>query len=143
MNQIDTKFEYLGIGGCASHCRLRVFKHGGGVVVVMTETGDNTGTSVTNAIEDVATLVCERFSLNPQQAVFIEHYPDSRTPARDGHRRHDAMFEEHFDRVTFASITREGVNWDLSMPQWKRMAREQVERLTGIVWETEYEPANA
>ncbi len=138
MNQIDTKFQYAGIGSCPSHCRLRVFKHDGGVVVIMTETSDNTGTSVTNAIEDVATLVCERFSLNPLQTVFIEHYPDSRTPTRDGHRRPDAMFEEHFDRAVFASITREGANWRLAVPQWKRMAREQVERLTGTVWEPEF-----
>jgi hypothetical protein len=141
MSQIDTKFSYTGFHGCASFCRLRVFKRDAGAVVVMTETGDNSGTSVTNAVEEVATQACERYSLNPHNTIFIEHYPDSREPSRDGHRRPDAIFEEHFDRVTFASIAREGVNWSLAVPQWKRMAREQVERLTGKVWETEYERA--
>lgn len=139
MSNIDTTFNYVGFHGCKSYCRLRIFNNEERHVVVMTETGDNSGTSVTNAVEEVALQVCERYSLNPHQTLFIEHYPDSRTPARDGQRRPAPMFEEHFDRVTFGSITREGVNWRLSVPQWKRMAREQVERLTGKVWEAEFE----
>ncbi len=112
-------------------------------IVVMTEAADNPGTSVTNAAEIIATMFCERYGLNPRQVIFIEHYPDSRTQARDGSRRRDMMFEEHFDRVTFAAISREGVNWCLALPQWKRMAREQVERLTGQVWEPEFAPMSA
>ncbi len=134
---IDRVLDFAGFGGCASRCRLRVFWHQGLTVVVMTETGDNSGTSVTNCVEHIAAQVCEFYSLDPSRVCFVEHYTDGRTLDKNGELRADPMFEEHFDRVTFG-IEREGVNWVLSAPKWKRITREEVERWTGQVWDREF-----
>jgi hypothetical protein len=108
---------------------------------VISELPDNAGTSVTNAAEIIAELLCERYNLAPAHTLFIEHYPDRRERLRDGTPDPmDVTGAESFDLVTFGGVSREGVNWTLGTPGWKRLAREQVERWTGRVWEPEAYP---
>ena len=45
-------------------------------VVVMTEPPDNSGMSVTNGVEQIATAVAIANQLDPATTVWIEHYPD-------------------------------------------------------------------
>ena len=65
-------------------------------LVIATEVPDNTGTSVTNACEELATQVCQRLALDPRQMVWVEHYgyPSRCDPDR----------VRTYDLVTFASI---------------------------------------
>ena len=135
---VDRVLDFAGLGGSASRCRLRVFWHEGKTVVVMTETGDNESTSVTCAVSVIAARACEFYNLDPSRVLFVEHYPDSRALGNDGALRLDAVFEEHFDRVWF-DVSREGADWRLSAPRWKRITREEVERWTGRVWDREFQ----
>jgi len=132
----DNLFDYIGYS-CASHCRMRIFKHDNQTVVVMTEVGDNPGTSVTNMVEHIATQACEFYNLDPARCVFIEHYPDNRSEWALKRDVRDSLLEEHFSRAMFNCITREGVNWCLAQPHWRPIVREELERWTGEVWDAE------
>lgn len=49
-------------------------------MVIATELSDNPGVSVTNFAEGLATLVCRRFSIDPEKLIWIEHYPADLCP---------------------------------------------------------------
>jgi hypothetical protein len=78
-------------------------------LVIATEVPDNTGTSVTNACEELATQVCQRLALDPRHVVWVEHYG---YPSRCDPERVRTYY-----LVTFASIHPrrspifEGPNW--------------------------------
>jgi len=74
--------------------------------VVLTELPDNTGTSVTNCVEEIATQVYHTFLKGTpiEHIRWIEHYPPR------------GKWEETFDEVTF--------DWDgetFSHPRWRRL----------------------
>ena len=71
---MNDNFKFKGFHNCESCCGLEITHTDMGVVVVVTEVEDNKGTSVTNAAEVLFQAVCERFSLNPDEVIFIEHY---------------------------------------------------------------------
>lgn len=54
------------------------------VVVIATELHENHGKSITNSSEFLATAVCEKFSLDPEHVVFLEHYDDKISYGYDG-----------------------------------------------------------
>lgn len=119
---IDMLMDYRGYHGCKSYCGVRIYEPtlpGESYVAIYTERDDNPGTSVTNAAETVATMIWE-FLERPQiPIVFIEHYRD-RTFI--GGR---PQFREHFDRVTF-----EPIKGGFVRPRWRRIYKEEVERIT-------------
>lgn len=92
----DDEFPFKGFHGCESKCGLEILHEGDKATVTLTELPDNPGTSVTNAVEIIATEVYKRFlpGLPPENIRWIEHYPargDSRDP-----------LPETFDEVTLS-----------------------------------------
>ena len=74
------EFKYLGFWNCDSKCGVEIIKredNPDSPVVVLTELPDNPGTSVTNMVEDIATMVYREFlsDYDPEKIVWIEHYP--------------------------------------------------------------------
>ena len=61
---IDTRFRWCGFGNgfgaWESTCRLRISETPEQAVVIATELPDNTGTSITNAAQYLATVVVEQ-----------------------------------------------------------------------------------
>lgn len=100
-------FNYKGYGNCNSICGVDIEKLADGrTIVVLTELPENTGTSVTNMVEYLATEIYHSFLKGiPTQNIFwIEHYPE-RKP-----------FPETFDRVI--------MTWDgqkFKNPKWERL----------------------
>ena len=45
------------------------------VAVVCAPAPGNPGTSITNAVEAIATQVCARFDIRPERLVWLEHWP--------------------------------------------------------------------
>ena len=70
-------FYYKGFGNCDSKCGLNVIRQDKKAVVVFTELSDNTGTSVTNIYEYLATCIYKSFlsDFSPVNIMWIEHYP--------------------------------------------------------------------
>lgn len=56
------------------NCRVRVYKDSYGTIVVLTEQPDNPGPNISRASVEIANLLIEECSVEPQ-AIWIEHYP--------------------------------------------------------------------
>ena len=129
----DYIHAFRGPSGVRSACRVRLYMPseegealGDAPVVIVSELANNPGTSVTNAIEQIAAEVM--VTLTPTRVpVFVEHYPPEATGGR----------EETFDLVFFAhdevrEVLRGGI-WrkELGSPTWKSLDRRAVEVLVG------------
>jgi len=129
----DYTHAFRGPSGVRSACRVRLYLPneegealGNAPVVVVSELADNPGTSITNAIEQLAAEVMDSHALGCVP-VFVEHYPPEATGGR----------EETFDLVVFADheireIVCGGV-WrkEIGPPTWKPLGRHAVEVLVG------------
>lgn len=81
------KLQYKGYWDCDCVCGLElvfsdaIVKGGKKVKVILTELDENTGTSVTNMIEQLATLVYHRYleGVPTENITWIEHYPERGT----------------------------------------------------------------
>ena len=71
----DGRFEYE-TGGAfpRSVCRLRMYEGGACLILVASELADNPGASITNTAELLATALVQRWGIDPERAVLIEHY---------------------------------------------------------------------
>ncbi len=118
----DTTFSYQVEGHPdAAQCRLRVFEQGDRAVVLATALPDQPGPSITEVAEVLATQVAEQYSLDPEQIVWIEHYPEAQRPEFGGE-----LPGGTFDLVEFT--------WEDSQAQravWSPLTREEVEVMTG------------
>ena len=115
---IDTLFRWRGFGNgfgaWESLCRLRIYETPEQAVVIATELPENTGTSITNAAEYLATMVVEQYELRPHTLVWIEHYPACRDLPE-----------------TFALVH---LTWDgqrFHTPRWRRLAPADLALLRG------------
>lgn len=69
------RYLYIDFLSCQCWCVLEVLSlPDGRTVVVATEVVDNASMSITNAFELLATDVCARCGIDPNQLVWIEHY---------------------------------------------------------------------
>ncbi|HYE17368.1 MAG TPA: hypothetical protein VEA69_02930 [Tepidisphaeraceae bacterium] len=128
------RLEFEGFHGRPATCDLEVVGlPDGRTLVIATERDDNPGVSVTNFAEGQATIVVNRFGLDPERLVWIEHYPASPCPlcARKGRRqgilcrvcggRRTRRESPTFDLVTF-TIVRPGNRCELIEPRWRPAA---------------------
>jgi len=114
-------YEYNGFWNCKAKCGIDIEKKKDHCVVMLTELDDNTGTSITNAYEQLATEIYNaklKSEYTPQQILWVEHYPDR------GHSGGSPMFEESFAEVT--------MRWDghkFSTPQWIHIRPNEIKNL--------------
>lgn len=144
----DTPLLYRS-GYRAGVCRLRLFRPVRTAstaqvpaVALVTEQPTNEGLSITNGIEIIAGAICQRYGLNPQHTVLIEHYDDreqgcaARLPGRiDGEKFSCIVFEKMEADETRVQKKR-ALNDDrqavrLQRPQWRPMGKADVELLIG------------
>jgi hypothetical protein len=103
---IDNKQQILKFNvrhsGIEAKCAFRIIKEtGGAATVIVTELPDNPGISVTNAFEDIATIIFREHlhgTYEPRSIRWIEHYPD-----RGRDVRGKVLIKETFDEVTLKS----------------------------------------
>ncbi len=110
-------FPYAGYFARPAHCRLRVYTHPDRpTVIIATEVPTNPGTSITNRVEHLATLVIRASGIDPEGCIWIEHYPAGPRP-----------LPERFAIVEFGRDQR----GRLAKPHWTHVTRDHVERLIG------------
>ncbi len=115
----DYRHHYRGLHGCPSVCRIRVYRgSAGATIIIATElAGENRGTSITNAVEVLATEMERRHCPDPgERMIWVEHYP-----AREPAGRRPAC-REHFALVTFVR----GDDGRLHSPHWRHVAAEEL-----------------
>lgn len=122
----DGPWHYRGYHGVISVCYLRLYqpKEPRPAIAIFTELDSNTGTSVTNRIEVLATLAWEFLQKTEAAPVVIEHYPN-----RGVHNTHTDcwQFPEQFDRLEF---DRKQCG-SFVKPRWRRVGRVTAEELIG------------
>ena len=77
---LEPKFDFPGLGPKQrSYCDLAIYDALTHPVVVATERESNPGASITNAAEQLAMAVIERFALlEPQEVIWVERYRPGR-----------------------------------------------------------------
>ena len=105
-------YTYKGFHGCESKCELEIISN----LVIARQTPENTGTSITNTAEHLASMVCNDFHIDPKQLIWIEHYPE---------RGDQHPYPESFNLVSF-NIDEDGI---FSEPRWVRISKAVVEAL--------------
>jgi hypothetical protein len=130
-------FDYAGLHGRPARCGLELIELPNvRTVIIATELSDNPGVSVTNFAEELATLVCNMFGIDPAILVWIEHYPADPCPvcagtgkSKDGascracHGSGTRREAASYDRVTFKVQQVRG-EWRMSEPAWRSMRDE-------------------
>ena len=106
--------HYLGYGECHSKCGYEIKDFGGEITVILTELKDNPGTSVTNKVEFIASLIYSKYlSDKPVSDIkWIEHYP----------RR--GKIEETFDLVELTWLVEKKM---FITPRWSRLSKQELE----------------
>jgi hypothetical protein len=132
----DGPWHYRGYHGVRSVCYLRLYQPIAlqSAIAVFTELADNPGTSVTNRIEVLVTLVWEFLQKPADAPIVIEHYPNRGVynPARDKWAERQPasklwQFPESFDIVEFARKP----DGSFEKPRWRRIPRAEAEKLIG------------
>lgn len=104
------EYDFAGLNGFPSKCGLRIYSRDGDVmVIVFTELSYNPGTSVTNAIEILATKVYRRSFIKwpPKDFIFIEHYPA----------------DEHREKDTYDLVRMEWDGNEFKFPKWSPLSQ--------------------
>jgi hypothetical protein len=133
------RFQYRGFHGCQCVCSLEILRLADGrTAVIATELQDNPGTSITNIAEHLASVVCDRFEIEREKLVWIEHYGYAGTVIDSRERT--------YDRVSFRLRKPDAIRWFPSVlrckpdwwpgnfeePEWRPM-KEQDWRELGLV----------
>jgi len=114
---VDRHYHFKGKWDVPSTCGLKVVEKPERTVVIATNVYEsNPGTSISRWSVQLATSVCSDFNIDPGKLVFIERNPDRKS-------RLD-FYKETFDIVEF-----KWVSGHFTDPVWKRVSREEVDRL--------------
>lgn len=114
---VDEMYHFKGEWGVPSLCGLKVVYKKDSAVILITEFYDtNPGTSITNWNTHLAKEICQKYRIDPNKMIFIEHTPKTSSTL--------TFYRETFDRVSFT--------WDgesFANPRWKRISKEEVIQL--------------
>ena len=113
LDNIDTIFEFTGSWGLASKCGLKRFAFNGKDVVLVSELYlDNPGTSITQVTTSLANQVCEKFNIDPNNLIYIEHSPEMNSKL--------SFYNEQFYKVNFEIIDSKFAN-----PSWQILSMDE------------------
>jgi hypothetical protein len=117
---IDQIYHFKGAWDVPSFCGLKIIEKIDKTIVIATELYDsNPGSSVTSRVDKLATELINKYNINHEKLIFIEHNPDRKSSLE--------FFKETFDRVNF--------EWDgtkLMNPSWERLSLEKVNDLINL-----------
>ena len=126
-------YKYEGYHKCKSQCYIQMKRReNGSALVIATEDLEQTGTSITNRAEHIATHICIKNDIDPSRMLWIEHYPPTKPKSWtfSNHTYNLISF-----RISIAGkfnrhpITKESNPEFLSNPEWQHLTKE---RLTEI-----------
>jgi hypothetical protein len=104
-----------------SECQITIYRQSG--IVVATDT--DTGISVTNACEIIATEVVRQFGVSPHRMIFIEQYRPGRPDQTTDLVQFDIVADERKKRIQFRQ------------PRWIHLSATEFETMIRIAEEVE------
>lgn len=119
------KFNYKGYSACDSTCGMSRHEVNGKIIFIATDAEYSTGTSVTNAIEMIATKLINVYGISPDQFTLIEEIPHSKA---------------RYSSVSFLGDAKylHGQQLLVSSPQWKSLKEVDFERILGGEFSCDY-----
>lgn len=130
-HHVDSEFSYLDCLKREATHRVRIFENVAWTTILITDLSTRyVCPSVTNSLEDlINAFLADHREIREARMVVIEHY-DDRPFGGPGSRRGlgDVAEPESFDLVSFSKRA-DGSLYD---PQWKRIAKQEAERWTGV-----------
>ena len=115
-NYIDAIFDFLGIWDSPSKCGLKILRKGDKNIIVVTEIyNDNPGTSVTQWVAQLSTIVCNEKKLDLNSGFIIEHTLDKGS--------------HYFNSETFYNVKLDIVDGKFINPRWELMTKEAVDQM--------------
>jgi hypothetical protein len=110
------RYNYSGYSRCACVCNVEIYKGPERALVIMTELPENTGTSVTNISEQLATELRAKFLAGypPMRIIWIEHYP-----------KQAGAGGESFDSVHYSWNAKQ----EYIEPTWRHLTKRAVQEL--------------
>ncbi len=114
---VDQIYHFKGAWDVPSFCGLKIIKKVEKVVVIATDLYDhNPGSSVTSWAKELATELIQKFKIDPQKLVFIEHLPDRKSNLE--------FLQETFHLVSFEWSGDKFIN-----SSWAKISKEEVDNL--------------
>ncbi|OFX88528.1 MAG: hypothetical protein A2W99_09005 [Bacteroidetes bacterium GWF2_33_16] len=113
----DQVYHFKGLWDLPSICGLKIIKKAETSIIIATDLYDNNpGTSITEWNTKLAWELCNKFELNPENLIFIEHTPNKETKLE-------------FNRETFFKVNFTIENGSFVNPVWNQLTNDEVDKL--------------
>jgi hypothetical protein len=113
-NYVEEIYHFKGAWDVPSFCGLKIIDKKDKTIVILTELYDsNPGSSVTSWIDKLATELIQKFDIEPEKLILIEHNPDRKSSLE--------FLKETFNKVN--------LDWDgikFINPVWEKISTEEV-----------------
>lgn len=112
---VDEIYNFEGQWGLPSICGLKVVQEEN--LAILTELYDeNPGTSVADFCLNLAEEICEKFHLDPEELIFVEHTPDKQSKLS-------------FNNESFFRVVLKYSEKGFEEQDWQEMKKEEVDKL--------------
>ncbi len=113
----DQLYDFKGLWDVPSICGLKIERKENKIIIIVTDLfEENPGTSITEWNTKLAKELCDKFEINYESLVFIEHTPNKETKLS-------------FNRESFFQVKFDIINDKFDNPQWIEMTKEEVDKL--------------
>ena len=116
-NYQDQIYHFKGSWDLPSICGLKIIKRPMNTVVIATDLFDeNPGTSITEWNTKLVKELCDKFDINYNELIYIEHTPNKKTKLS-------------FNQESFFLVKFDIVDDKFDNPKWEEMSKDQVDKL--------------
>lgn len=113
----DQIYHYKGLWDIPSICGLKIVRKEDQTVIIATDLFDeNPGTSITEWNTKLVKELCDKYEIDYNKFIYIEHTPDKKTKLS-------------FNRESFYKVSFEIVNDKFDNPNWTDISKEEVTNL--------------
>ena len=113
----DQVYHFKGFWDLPSICGLKVVKRKEKTIIIATDLfEDNPGTSITEWNSKLAKELCDKFEIDYNKLIYIEHTPDKKTKLS-------------FNQETFYKVNFQIENDIFDNPSWEKLTKEEVNNL--------------
>ena len=116
-NYQDQIYHFNGLWDVPSICGLKIINKKDNTIIIATDLFDeNPGTSITEWNTKLAKELCNKYEIDYNKLIYIEHTPDKKTKLS-------------FNQESFYKVNFDIVNDKFDNPQWEQMTKEEVDNL--------------
>jgi len=127
--KFDTILTFRDDKRCEARCRMRLFALGSEAIqalVIFTEMPSNPGMPITKAIEMIASQAVQKYDLDPDGTLWVEHYPGSLRS-----RKSKEYPPSDYVYVNFSSYYFDQEGFHYKRPNWQPTSLEELENIVG------------